>query len=115
MSDLLSLDGAIKVFGVVSGVGTLLVGWLLLRMRAEFPSRADHKALAERVAAAERSHAALAARVDEAPTHKDIADLTEKLAALSGDVRALDATVATGMEGVRDQLTMLIRHQLEKT
>lgn len=114
MTDILSLDGAIKMFGVVSGMGTLLVGWLLLRMRAEFPSKADFRSLAERVEGIERDHAALAARVDEAPTHKDIAELTGKLADLSGDVRALNATVAASMEGVRDQLTMLVRHQLEK-
>lgn len=110
----LSFDLALKVFGFVSGVGTLAVGWLLLRMRAEFASRGDHKALVERVEDVERGHAALAARMDEAPTHKDIADLMAKLADLSGDVRALDATLTTGMDGVREQLTMLVRHQLEK-
>ncbi len=103
-----------SVSTIVLGVGALVCAAIMWRLKGEFAARGDVKALAERVDRMELEQAALSARVEQGPTHEDIARLRVQLGEVAGDVKALNATVGTGMQGVREQLAMLVKHQLEK-
>jgi hypothetical protein len=121
MPDFLTIDNVYKGISALSAIGAGILGWLVLRLRAEFPSRADltdvKKQLSDltaRTADIEREQTELRAVVSAMPTQADLNRITEKLGALSGDVKALETRVGDGLSGVREQLSMLMQHHLER-
>jgi len=110
----LTWDNIPTVLSVITGVGGLALALLLYRMRAEFATRGAVDSLGARMDAVEAAQAALTARLDQMPTHADITALRTELAGVAGDVRTVNATLATGLSGVRETLTLLMRQQLER-
>lgn len=101
-------------FTVLMGVGALAAAGMMWRLKGEFASKSDIKTVVSRIEQLERDQAGLAIRVEQAPTHADITAVRAAVAEVSGDVKALDATIVTGMQGIRDQLSLLMAHQWEK-
>lgn len=110
----LTWDNISTILSVGGGVGGLILAALLYRARAEFAARAAVDDLGARLDAVETAQAALTARLDQMPTHADITSLRTELAGVAGDVRTVNATLATGLSGVRETLTLLMRQQLER-
>jgi len=111
----LTWDNIPTILSVVTGVGGMVLAALLYRARAEFASRGAVDTLGARVDAVETRQAALAAQLEQIPTHSDLAALRTELAGVRGDVKALSATVNTGLGSVREQLSMMVRHHLQRT
>ncbi|MFL7904696.1 DUF2730 family protein [Azospirillum argentinense] len=101
-------------FTIGSAMAALIATGIMWRLKGEFASKSDIRTLFDRLDKVEREQAGLAIRVEQVPTHEDIHAVSTKLAEVAGDVKALEATIATGMQGVRDQLSMLVKHHLEK-
>ena len=100
---------------LVMALGALAAAGVLWRLKGEFASKGDIKSLVSRIEQLERDQVGLAARVDQVPTHADLAAVRAAISDVSGDVKALDATIETDMRGIRDQLALLMAHHMERT
>ncbi len=67
---------------VLNGV----IALALYAMRSTYASRADHEKLATRMALAEQ-------KIEQVPTHADLADLSGRLAAIEGQLAPIAASV----------------------
>ncbi len=110
----ISLGQVQFAFTVLMGVGALAAAGMMWRLKGEFASKSDIKTVVTRIEQLERDQATLSARVEQAPTHADIAAVRAAIGDVSGNVKALDATIVTGMQGIRDQLSLLMSHHMEK-
>jgi len=119
--DWLTLDNIYKAVALLSVIGSAVSVAIVSRLRAEFPSKADltrvreqQEALGERTDAVEKELVEIRATLRSMPTQTDLNRITEQIGDLSGDVKALDATLDQGLALVREQLTMLMQHHIER-
>ncbi len=101
-------------FELVSALCVAVVTWINWGMRAVVKSelaqaKVDHEEVHEelerRLADGDVRFARIRADIEHLPDHHDLADLTNRVAAVEGSVKALGAT----LEGVRDVLARIER------
>lgn len=116
MIDAATLDLAAKGITLATAAGTVAIGWLLSRLRSEFPARADIREIeerqdtqAKRLEEMEREIADLRIAVSRSPSQADLVRLSDALSDVSGDVRALQATVLS----VKELLSLLVNKHME--
>ena len=84
----------VKDFGWLLAIAAnALMGLALFAMRNAFPARAEHDALATRVALAEQ-------RLAQVPTHADLAELSGELAGIKAQLEP----VVAGVRRIEDYL-----------
>lgn len=95
--------------GLVAVVGTIVM-W---RLRGEFPSRLEVKALGERVGTVERDmgeiKVLLSVRLDNMPDHEDMGDIRAHLARLEERVNSAVDT----MIRIERPLNLLVEHHMK--
>lgn len=109
-------DIGLKIAGLVGGVLGAIGGgavWLARHtlvtqddLRERFDEHEeDHKELDKRLAEGERQFEAIKTDLSHLPDHNDISDLKDRIGAVEGSVKALEATI----DGLRDVLERIER------
>lgn len=95
----------LAIVGALVAVGACGVLW---RLRGEFSSRSELKALQDRVAAVEKDLTEIKVLLNNMPDHEDMGDVRTQLARLEEQVRHVGDT----MTRIERPLNMLVDHAM---